>query len=415
MKRLKVLISAYACEPNQGSEPGVGWNIACQMASYHEVWVVTRANNRAAIEAEMPRDRNSALHFVYYDLPPWALWWKRRKRGLQLYYYIWQIAIYFVALRLHRRVRFDLIHHLTFGKYWSPSFLSLLPVPFLWGPVGGGESAPKGFWKSFGLRGLISENLREITRSVAEHDPFIRITAKRSEWVLTKAPETSARVKKLGARRVVILGESAISREEINTFRDESLPNSVCRFVSVANLLHWKGFHLGLQAFAQAQLTCGEYWIIGDGPERKRLQALAQTLGIAERVKFFGKLPRHEALKKIEECHVLVHPSLHDSGGWVCLEGMASGIPVICLDLGGPATQVTAEIGFKVSSDSPALAVQEMAHAMTRLARDGVMRSRMGEAARKHIATSFTWECKGELLNRYYAAIAAVSPDNTRI
>ncbi len=243
-QRLKVLISAYACEPNQGSEPGVGWNIACQMARYHEVWVVTRANNRAAIEAETPRDRNSALHFVYYDLPPWALWWKKRKRGLQLYYYVWQIAIYFVVLRLHRRVQFDLIHHLTFGKYWSPSFLSLLPVPFLWGPVGGGESAPKEFWKSFGLRGLISEKLREITRSVAEHDPFIRITAKRSEWVLTKAPETSARVKKLGARRVVLLGESAISREEINTLRDESLPNSVCRFVSVANLLHWKGFHL---------------------------------------------------------------------------------------------------------------------------------------------------------------------------
>jgi glycosyltransferase involved in cell wall biosynthesis len=99
----------------------------------------------------------------------------------------------------------------------------------------------------------------------------------------------------------------------------------------------------------------------------------------------------------------------------VCLEGMASGRPVICLDLGGPATQVTAEIGFKVSADSPARAVQEMAHAMIRLARDSVMRSRMGQAARNHIATSFTWECKGELLNRYYSAIAAVSPGSTRI
>jgi glycosyltransferase involved in cell wall biosynthesis len=411
---LKVLISAYACEPDQGSEPGVGWNFVCQMAGYHELWVITRANNRAAIEAELGPRRNPRLHFVYFDLPPWALWWKKRKRGLQVYYYVWQIAIYFVARRLQRRVKFDLVHHLTFGKYWSPSFLSLLPVPFLWGPVGGGESAPKGFRKSFGLRGLLAENLREIGRSLAEYDPFIRITVKRSDCVLTKAPETSARVKKLGARRVVILGESAISRKELEIFRNEQLPSGVCRFISVANLLHWKGFHLGLQAFAQAQLPSAEYWIIGDGPELKRLQTLARNLGIAERVIFFGRLPRRDTLQRIQECQVLVHPSLHDSGGWVCLEGMACGLPVVCLDLGGPATQVTAEVGFKISSDSPACAVAEMARAMDQLARDDALRTRMAQAARHHIETSFTWERKAEALNHYYAAVAAGLSDSAR-
>ena len=406
MRRLKVLISAYACEPHKGSEPGVGWNISRQMARYHEVWVVTRSNNRPAIDAELPDGARSGLHFVYYDLPSWAQWWKRGKRGVQLYYYLWQMAIYFVVWRLHRCVQFDLVHHLTFGKYWSPSFLSLLPVPFLWGPVGGGESAPKGFWKGFGLRGLIFENLRELVRWFAEYDPFIRLTAKRSAWVLTKAPETSVRVKKLGARTVEILGESAVSAGDVATVCDESLTNSVCRFVSVANLLHLKGFHLSLQAFALAQLACSEYWIIGDGPERQRLQTLAQTLGIADRVMFFGQLPRSEVLKKIKECHVLVHPSLHDSGGWVCLEGMASGRPVICLDLGGPATQVTPQTGFKVPADSPPLVIQEMAQAMNRLAQDKTLRRRMGQAARNHMAASFTWERKGELLNRYYTAIA---------
>ena len=49
-KRLKVLISAYACEPGKGSEPEVGWQWALQMARHHDVTVLTRANNRQAIE-----------------------------------------------------------------------------------------------------------------------------------------------------------------------------------------------------------------------------------------------------------------------------------------------------------------------------------------------------------------------------
>lgn len=405
MRRLKVLISAYACEPHKGSEPGVGWNIVCQMARFHEVWVVTRSNNRAAIEIALPEDLKTSLHFVYYDFPSWAKWWKQGKHGVQCYYYLWQIAIYFVAWRLHRNVHLDLVHHLTFGKYWSPSFLSLLPVPFLWGPLGGGESAPKNFWKSFGLRGRIFENVRELARSFAEYDPFIRLTARRSAWVLVKAHETSLRVEKLGARRIEIFGESAITPTDLWKLNGNESARDICRFVSIANLLHFKGLHLGLQAFAEARGLSSEYWIIGDGPERERLQKLARILGIEGRVSFLGQLPRSEVLAKMAECDVLVHPSLHDSGGWVCLEGMAFGTPVICLDLGGPATQVTADTGFKVAADCPEQVVQDMASAMRCLGQDKQMRSQMGQAARNHIAASFTWECKGEQLNRCYMAI----------
>ena len=58
------------------------------------------------------------------------------------------------------------------------------------------------------------------------------------------------------------------------------------------------------------------------------------------------------------------------SGGWTCLEAMAAGRPVVCLDLGGPATQVTEETGIKVPAPVPNQAVSGLAEAMTRLARD---------------------------------------------
>ena len=69
MRRLKVLMSAYACEPGRGSEPGVGWVVASEMARYHDVWVITRPNHRPFIEAELARNPQPDLHFVYWDLP----------------------------------------------------------------------------------------------------------------------------------------------------------------------------------------------------------------------------------------------------------------------------------------------------------------------------------------------------------
>jgi hypothetical protein len=74
MTDVRIVAFAYACEPESGSEPGAGW----MWARLGESWLITRANNRAAIEASLPavaeRDR---LHFEYVDLPAWARFWKR--------------------------------------------------------------------------------------------------------------------------------------------------------------------------------------------------------------------------------------------------------------------------------------------------------------------------------------------------
>src|ERR1035441_781417 len=76
--RPKILISAYACEPNAGSEPDVGWNWSVQAARHgNEVHVVTRANNRAGIESELAQHPVANLHFHYLDLPAIFRWGKK--------------------------------------------------------------------------------------------------------------------------------------------------------------------------------------------------------------------------------------------------------------------------------------------------------------------------------------------------
>src|SRR6516164_1163816 len=99
---LRVLVSAYACEPGMGSEPGIGWNTVRELGQRHEVWVITRANNQAKIESALASSPMPSVHFVYFDLPKWSRFWKRGSRAVNLYYYLWQLGAYFTARKLMR-------------------------------------------------------------------------------------------------------------------------------------------------------------------------------------------------------------------------------------------------------------------------------------------------------------------------
>ncbi|BAY25119.1 putative glycosyl transferase [Calothrix sp. NIES-2100] len=401
---LKILISAYACMPNMGSEPGVGWNTVVELAKYHQVWVLTRENNRSAIAAELAQNPIPNLQFIYCEPPRWACWWKA---GQLPHYYWWQLSAYFKARQAHSEIDFDIVHHVTYVRYSTPSFLSLLPIPFIWGPVGGGEAAPKAFWADFSWRGKVYEILRSLAHRIGEIDPFTRLTARRSILVRATTEDTAKRLQQMQAVNLEVFSESGISLTEIEHLAQCPQPqNSPVRFISMARLLHWKGLHLGIRAFAKADLPeDAEYWILGEGPEKDRLQALAAELNVSQRVKFWGRLSRDETLSKLSECHVLLHPSLHDSGGWVCLEAMAAGRPVICLDLGGPAVQVTQEAGVKILAQNPEQTVKSLADAMSCLAKDSELRSRLGQAGQKRVKENFSWENKARHLIKLYETI----------
>ena len=223
-------------------------------------------------------------------------------------------------------------------------------------------------------------------------------------------------MRKLGCPDVSVLPAEGLTVEEIQQFA--SLPvrkSGLFRLVSIGRLLHWKGFEFGLRAFTrfQSRFPVTEYWIIGDGPERKRLERMAEALGITRSVTFLGTIPRWQVLEKLGECDVLVHPSLHDSGSWVCLEAMAAGRPVVCLDLGGPALQVTEDTGIKVPATSPKQVVQDLAEAFRKLASDPELRARLGLGARNRVEEHFNWDTKGLFMKKFYASLSTLEEGMT--
>lgn len=405
-KRLNVLVSAYACCPHHGSEPEVGWGFSCAMAAHHDVWVVTREANRERIEEELRRNPMPGLRFIYYDPPEILNWGRHGGLRMQFHSWCWQLFAVSKVRKIHREIGFDVAHHITFAKYWAPSLLAFLDIPYVWGPVGGAEMTPQGLVGLLSLREKLTEGLKRVVSRAAELDPLVRRTARRAARSFASTHQTAARLRKMGAGSVEVLTQIGVKRVRA----EESFPMSGnCRFISIGRLIHWKGFLPGLMAFKRSGVQGAEYHVVGDGPCRQEMEHFAAQNGL--NVHFHGILSSARVREELGRAHVLVHPSFHDSAGLVCLEAMAAGRPVICLDTGGPAELVDDSCGIRVAVSGPEKTVGALAEAMSVLGESIDLRCRMGAAAQERVRNAFTWERRADMMARNYLRLVSAELD----
>lgn len=409
-RRLKVLISAYACEPNKGSEPEVGWQWALQMARFHEVTVITRADNRPVIEKELEllRGHRPLPSFVYFDLPGWVVRVKERLRAVGWYYSLWQRRARRLIRRLHRQHHFDLIHHVTFAGFRYPTAVWGHGVPCIWGPIGGMENIPLNLlpldYPKAWLRGL-ARNFGNWSQSL----PFNRLyfRARRSSLVLAATPETERCLKalKIPARLLPAVGISG----DCDAGRARREPTGPLRLLFVGRMVGLKGICLALPALKESA-TDAVFTLIGDGGYVPYARKLAQRLGLADRVVFRGKLTRAETLRSYSDHDVLLFPSLHESGGFAVLEAMVNALPVICLDRGGPGLSVQPNCGFKISAGRRRRVIHDLAEAIRFYDRHRDLLRQHGERARALTLRDYAWDRKGELMNEIYQQLVPEVP-----
>ena len=409
----RVLLCAYACSPDRGSEESVGWDTSVQLAGRgHEVVVLTRS-----CEKHLSENKAKTLNlaspplFVDCNISSWwtALFSRMGKIGVDLAYFIWLIKARGMVRKLHRLHQFTSTQHVTYARYWMPSPLSILDIPFIWGPVGGGESIPKSFISHFSFSGRMFETLRNGMRLLGESLSPTRSNATRSLVALANTRETATRMKRLGASSIRIMNSAALSTKDQLTLAVDVPKPTRLTFISVGRLLEWKGFQYGIQAFAKAGLTEARYIIVGSGPYRSSLIKLSQKLGLEDRVEFLEAIPRADLFTLMSSSHALIHPSMHESGGYVCLEMMAAGNPVICLDAGGPALFVDRTCGLVATTDSVAQSTDEMAAFMVRLSRDPSLGCQLGESGRQRVKNRFSMSVKSDELSAIHKTFAAIN------
>jgi glycosyltransferase involved in cell wall biosynthesis len=403
---LKVLLSAYACEPNRGSEPGIGWQWATRLAKLgHEIHVVTRENNRESIVAACGAHPIPTLHFIYFDLPKWASFWKKGGRGVHLYYFLWQCFSYPIVRDLHRRVGFDVVHHLTFGVFRQPSLLGLLGAPFVFGPVGGGERAPRKLRSTLPPVARVKEWLRDAANVYARIDPFLRFVFRRSSRILCKTEETLGCIPRFYRKQCEVFLEVGADVPAVAAPSYSRISRvSSLRVLYVGRLVHMKGLHLALPAFKQLlnEYPESRFTLVGSGAQELELRAIADELGIQSNIEWRGWLPR-EQLHDVYSTHdVFLFPSLHDSSGNAVLEAMTRGLPVVCLNRGGPAALIDSFSGITIDAVQPQEAIQQLGEALTLLARRPELRVFLSHGALARASNAFSWGNQVKRMNELY-------------
>lgn len=373
---MRIVLSAFAFAPGEGSEAGVGWNYALALArAGHQVTVLTAPHQPDIIRAAVASDNTLSSIHVEFVGPKVPKSFIHKRWLLQFYYVVWQLWVLRAAKTLHRANSFDIAHAVTTSGIRFPCFLGSLGVPFFIGPLGGGETPPAGLLRGLALRHVLTEYVRIASTYLVRFDPLMLITFAQARLIFVRTEDTAGAIGTLflhKIRRCFGLGIPTSAIVEAPR-TDHRAPDGSFGILFVARLVYWKGGHLVLLAFARVarEESAARLTVVGRGPELRHLRLLADQLGIADRVIWRTGWIESSQLDRIyEENQVLLFPSLHEAGGTVVLEAMAKAMPVVCLDVGGPGQIVSPQFGTAVKTHGATaeVVVEYLGDAMLRLA-----------------------------------------------
>ena len=399
---MKVLLSAYSCLPTAGSEPAIGWNWARYIAAAgHDVVVVTRAINQKEIAGYCSKESIRNPRFIFHDLSSLVQKFYKLPFGNYVYYMLWQYTAAEKAARAHENEHFDRVQHVTWGSFRLPSFMGRLGIPFIFGPVAGGEDTPKLLRKGLGLRGRLWDSMRRFSNSVFALVPFMRSTYEQAAEIVATTAETHAAIPaayrgKSRIQMAVGIGPSDFGDTALEKMVGQDRPKRAqLNLLYVGRLVPWKGLQLGLHALAKLGERAADVHltVIGSGSDESRLKNLARSLRLENSVTWLRWIPREDLLRKYSSFDLFLFPSLHDSGGMAVLEAMWFGLPVLCLDLGGPGVSVDSTSGRVVvtAGRNEEQVAEAIAEFLREALADPARLTRLSEGARRRVR-SLTWE-----------------------
>lgn len=343
-RRPRVLVIAYACEPGRGSEPGVGWSLVESVSRFADPTVLVGPEHVPAIEAWRLKNPDTSITFEYVAEPRWSSWLpheptdksRRHLIGYFINYLGWQRRALRAARRLHRTEPFDVVHHATYSVYWLPSPARKLPLPFVWGPVGGAVTTPLPMWPALGVRGVVSELVDLVAVRLLSLARSTRRTWRAAAVRLLQSEETKHR---LGEPRDTDVLLNHVMFTEVE--RTPQLREDFILFLS--SFEPRKGVRFVLRALAEADPGV-RLVVVGDGPERPAVEELIDELGIAARVELRGWLPYSEAMDLLDRAGAVVFAGVREEGGTALAEAMQRGAPVIVFANGGARTVAEAAV-----------------------------------------------------------------------
>lgn len=409
MSRLRILVLAPDSNPEGVSIPYVTYSHAAALAQLHDVTLVVRSTVEDSV-----RRAKALFRAIEVVRMPWLeriyAWSFRRifrsnfaSQAVTAFGYPFALAFEWRAWRqLRHRIcagEFDVVLRLIPMTAVLPSpfafFLRKGPIPFALGPINGGLPFVKGFSQADSQREWIS-SLRGLYRFL----PYARSTYRNAAAIIAASSQTCSEFAEY-KDKLFFVPEPGIGRSLCSD--DSRSPKSGAKLdlIFVGGLIPCKACDLGLRAAAPLlRSDLAHFTILGDGPERDRLEQLAKSLEIEKAVSFHGWVCHAEVLRRLRSADVMVFPSVRDFGGGVVFEALATGAVPVVADFGGPGDIVYPEVGYKVPVTNESEFVSQMETILTELAGNRELLNRLREQGMSYARECLTWDAKAESTTR---------------
>lgn len=400
---LRILLSAFACNPHSGSEQYVGWRWLLLLSQISERLVVlTREYNRPLLaDQKIPEN----VEFIFLDLPFGGKKLSHFHPIIKPYYSIWQLVALLRVAFSSRIGGVGFIQHVTYAVIDMPGFLWLLRGrKFVWGPVGGGQVPPKALKRAFASTDWARERVRIAMKSFLRWNPLVLAAARRADLVLFANEETAARLKGL-TRRSELMAVSALEIEQINANKRAPAENEVFELLWLSRFDRKKAFPIAVDAMRLAIERCDrpiKLDVVGGGPTFARAKALVSASGMEEHIRLLGPVPFPEVAEKMERAAAFLFTSACDTLGIVLLEAMAAGTPVIALNHQGARMVLNKGGGILVDIGTYDETVSRYADAIVALATNRELWLRSSAQAIERIKTDLNWDAYAVRMAKLY-------------
>jgi glycosyltransferase involved in cell wall biosynthesis len=400
---VRALILADSCNPEWPSLPIVGYKYARALGEHAEVVLVTQVRNRENIE----RAGLGRVERVYLDTEAIAAPLARLAtflRGgnstawsLQMAMdYPSYVAFEFAALKRFRREldsgRFDVVHRIT---PMSPTLASPMakkcPVPFVLGPLNGNLRWPKAFTAEL----LREREVLSYVRKAYKLLPYHRSMYARSAAILAAFEHTLADVPESALDRAINFPEVGIDPELFSMpLRTRSERMTV---LYAGRLVPYKLPEVVVGAFARSpKLRRHRLVVVGDGPERPRLEAVIAEHGLSDCVELLGQRPQPEVAALMRQAEVFAFPSIRELGAGVVVEAMGCGMACVVVDYGAPGTLVGPDRGVRIALADKETLTQRFSEELESLVENPERVASLGAAAYAHATRFYAWDHKAK-------------------
>ena len=403
-KKIKILVSAYACAPHKGSEPGMGWGFVMGLANFHQLHVIVEKKKwEQPINDFLNQNPklNDSVTFYFIDKKRNKLLRKIWPPSYYWYYKKWQKDAFKLAKQLDQKENFDLIHQLNMVGYREPGYLWKINKPFVWGPIGGLENSPWRFLPSLGLKGFIfylSRNIINLWQRYFLSRP--KKAVNRSNVTLISATSNTSKIAKLiwdkDSHVICEVGSQNKQKKDIK-MRLESEPLKIV----------WSGLHISrknlpllLKALTKVNFKF-ELHILGDGELNVSWKKIAHKLNISDNCIWHGWLDKTMVDEVCNNAHVFCITSVSDLTSTVTVEALSFGLPIICLDHCGFSHVVNKSCGIKINISTPKKAIIDFSRALEKIYTDENLRQRLSHGSLER-AKDFSWGSKINRLNKIY-------------